>query len=76
MCSVYCLVLSTPVTVKYAGRSSAACSVQCAVREILIFEGAIFSLWNHPFYCSVRRADFKNVFVFKIGPILVVRIKI
>ena len=45
-------------------------------REILIFEGAIFSLWNHPFYCSFCRADFKTVFVFKIRPILVVRAKI
>ena len=24
----------------------------CCTRVILIFEGAIFSLWNHPFYCS------------------------
>ena len=45
-------------------------------RVILIFEGAIFSLCNHPFYCSFRRTVFKPVFVFKIGPILVVRIKI
>ena len=43
-------------------------------REILIFEGAIFSLWNHPFYCSFCRSVFKTVFVFKIGPILVVRV--
>ena len=45
-------------------------------RVMLIFEDVIFFIWNHPFYCSVRCADFKNVFVFKIGPILVVRIKI
>ena len=33
-----------------------------------------FSIWNYLFYCSFRCADFKTVFVFKIGPILVVRI--
>ena len=41
-------------------------------REMLIL-GAIFSLWNHPFYCAVCHPDFKTVFVFKIGPILVVQ---
>ena len=46
------------------------------MREILIFEGTIFSLWNHPFYCSFRLSVFKTVFVFMIGPILVVRVKI
>ena len=45
-------------------------------RESLIFEGVIFFLWNHPFYCAVCRPDLKTVFVFKIGPILVVRVKI
>ena len=45
-------------------------------RVMLIFEDRIFFIWNHLFYCLVRRADFKNVFVFMIGPILVVRIKI
>ena len=44
-------------------------------REILIFEGAIFLIWNHPFYCLFRQSVFKTVFVFKIGPILVVGIK-
>ena len=45
-------------------------------RESFIFEGAIFSLWNHPFYCAVCRPDLKTVFVFMIGPILLVRVKI
>ena len=45
-------------------------------RVILIFEGAIFSQCNHPFYCSFRQTVFKPVFVFQIGPILVVRVKI
>ena len=33
------------------------------IREILIFEGAIFSLRNHPFYCSFCQSVFKTVFV-------------
>ena len=45
-------------------------------RVILIFEGAIFSPWNHPFYCWFRRAYFKTVFVFKIEPILVIHNKV
>ena len=40
-------------------------------REILIFEGAICSLWNHSFYSSFCQTVFKTVFVFKIGRILV-----
>ena len=43
---------------------------------MLIFEDAIFSIWNQSFYCSFRRADFITVFVFKIGPFLVVGITI
>ena len=31
-------------------------------REILISEGAIFSLWNHPLYFSFRRTVFKTFF--------------
>ena len=56
--------------------SAVQCSaVQCS-REILILEEAIFSLWNQLFYCLFCRSVFKTVFVFKIGPILVVRVKI
>ena len=47
----------------------------CGSREILIFEGAIFSLWNHRVYCLFRQSVFKTVFVFKIRTILVVRVK-
>ena len=46
------------------------------VREILIFEGAIFLIWNHPFYCLFRQSVFKTVFFLKIGPIIGVRVKI
>ena len=45
---------------------SAQFQIWRAIREILIFEGAIFSLWNHSFYCSFRRSVFKTVFVFKL----------
>ena len=33
-------------------------------REMLIFRVAIYSLWNHPFYCALFCPDFKTVFCF------------